>query len=301
MVEAVVEPLLEEVEFETVAEVEVVLIVAARDPSGPPHAADSRKSGSGSAAERMAGTLTTRRRTATGPEPGQRHLGVRVLPDAASATPSSMAHDARNAHTLSKLAKERDRARMKQRIIFFVHVSVDGYVAGPGDDLEWISHGEDVWSEVNELTEACDCALFGRVTYEGFQSYWPAVAAAPDSTPDERAFSRWLDGTRKVVLSATLRQTTWRNSRIVGGIDDAIAAIRGEPGRDVAVFGPGAGRSLMAGGLIDELRILLQPAVVGQGKPLFDASALRRNLRLDRARPLPSGVVSLRYVPPEAR
>jgi dihydrofolate reductase len=145
----------------------------------------------------------------------------------------------------------------------------------------------------------CDSVLFGRVTYEGFQSYWPAVATAGDSTPSERAFSHWLDRARKFVLSTTLQHTTWCNSRIVAGIDDAIAVIQGEPGQDVAVFGPGAASSLMGRVLIDELRILLQPAIVGQGKPLFSASELRRKLRLAGARPLPSGVVCLRYVRPE--
>jgi dihydrofolate reductase len=81
---------------------------------------------------------------------------------------------------------------MKRQLIFFIHVSLDGYVAGPEDDLEWIAHGDDVWDEVNELIATCDSALFGRVTYEGFQSYWPAVATAPDSGPNERAFARWL-------------------------------------------------------------------------------------------------------------
>jgi dihydrofolate reductase len=190
---------------------------------------------------------------------------------------------------------------MKRRIILFMHVSADGYIAGPEDDLDWVAHGDDVWNELNELIASCDSALFGRATYEGFQSYWPSVETAPDSGPSERAFSRWLDQARKLVLSTSMQRATWGNSHIVASLDEAVAAVQGEPGRHVAVFGSArAARALAERGLIDEFRILLQPAFVGKGKPLFDASALRRRLRLESARPLPSGVVSLRYVASEA-
>jgi dihydrofolate reductase len=136
------------------------------------------------------------------------------------------------------------------------------------------------------------------VNYQGFESYWPTVAANPSSTKSEVEHAQWLDGSTKIVFSKTLEKVKWKNTRIVREhIAEEIAKIKHQPGKNLLLFGGASiASTFMKQGLIDEYRININPVVLGSGKPLFADLRERINLKLLESKMFKSGVVALTYV-----
>lgn len=171
-------------------------------------------------------------------------------------------------------------------------ISLDGYMAGPGDDFTAMPL-DDSFSGYNvERLRTADTLLLGRTTYLGFQDYWPPIAA-DDSQPDiEREISRLNGAMEKVVVSDTIGPDDlgpWRDrTRIVRRADarDAVAELRRSEGRDILMFGSiPLWNDLLAAGLVDELHLMVGNAAVGGGTPAFHGATDR--LRLLGARRLP--------------
>jgi dihydrofolate reductase len=114
--------------------------------------------------------------------------------------------------------------------------------------------------------------LLGRINYEGFAGYWPGVADMADADPWDRAFSRWLTATDKIVFSTTLTDATWRNTTIESRPPSTVVAeLRDQPGGDVVVLASSSViRELLNADMIDRLSIMLAPETVGGGGRLFD-------------------------------
>ena len=182
-----------------------------------------------------------------------------------------------------------------RKILAFLVVTVDGYYEGPNGEFDWPVVDE----EFNEFglrqLEEVDTLLFGRVTYEGMAAYWPTPAAEQD---DPRVAAR-MNTLSKLVVSRTLDRADWANTRIVK--DDVAAELtrlKQQPGKDIAVFGSSdLVVSLLGMGLVDELRIMVHPVVLGAGRSLFRTAPERMQLRLAEARPFRSGSVLLTYRP----
>lgn len=192
-----------------------------------------------------------------------------------------------------------------RRLFAFLAVTVDGYYEGPKHELDWHNapetetSGFPVASGFRDLHDAdldeIDTILFGRVTYEVMASYWP-TAAARAADPEIAARMNSLS---KVVVSRTLDQVEWANSRLI--TNDVIAqlgALKQRPGKDIAIFGSSTlTTSLLGTDLIDEIRILVNPIVLGSGNPVFAGAMDRVHLALLESRTFPSGNVLLRYQP----
>ncbi|MDB5621463.1 MAG: dihydrofolate reductase [Devosia sp.] len=172
-------------------------------------------------------------------------------------------------------------------------MTLDGYFEGTEPwDLSF--HGS-IWGpelEAMSLEQlAGDTSLvFGRKTYQGMAAYWPDAA-------DEGAVTGRMNAIPKFVVSNTLTQADWNNTRVLGG-DAAkqIAALKREDGGDLYVFGSAQLlESLLAAGLVDEYRLGLAPVVLGRGTPLFKPAEGPQNWTLLEARPLQTGGVILRY------
>ena len=187
-----------------------------------------------------------------------------------------------------------------RRLVVSEYVTLDGVMQDPGGVGE-IEHGG--WSrpywhdeigkfKFDELF-ASDALLLGRVTYEGFAAAWPSMT-------DEAGFADRMNGITKYVVSTTLKDPQWNNSRVISGdVAEAIAELKRQPGQDILVGGSGQlVRTLMRNNLVDEYRLLVYPVVLGEGKRLFkDGSDVK--LKLVEARSMPSGVTLLRYEPAE--
>jgi len=186
-----------------------------------------------------------------------------------------------------------------RKLIWLMHTSVDGFVAGPNGELDWAGANMDdeLWEDVWDLLGTVDATWFGRRTYQDFENYWPVVGRNPNSAKKELDFSCWIDKTAKTVASTTLKKLDWENSTLLNdNVAEGVSRMKGQPGGNLLLFGsPGLALHLMKSNLIDELRIDVHPLTLGMGRPLFDDTTGRRQLRLVQARTFRSGVVGLRY------
>jgi dihydrofolate reductase len=180
-------------------------------------------------------------------------------------------------------------------------VSLDGYYDGPGKDVMALPF-DDAFDEYNaERLRAADTLLLGRTSFEGFKSYWPPVADDPDVRPVEREISRRNTAIDKVVVSDSLspdQTAPWHNTRIVKRADahQQIADLKRQAGEDILVFGSRTlWNDLLVGGLVDELHLMIGPAFLGGGTPVFGGQE-RVPLRLLESRTLEgSELVLARY------
>jgi dihydrofolate reductase len=187
-----------------------------------------------------------------------------------------------------------------RKIVSFVHVSLDGFVAstakGPAG-LGWISISADLFEYVEQRIQQTDTALYGRTTFEMMESYWPTAADKPDATPHDQNHSRWYKTARKVVLSKTLLEKNHVNTQIIGSnLSDEINTLKHGAGSDILMFGsPSATHALMAENLIDEYWLFVNPILLGQGIPLFKNIKDKTALMLVSSKIFPSGVACLQY------
>ncbi len=187
-----------------------------------------------------------------------------------------------------------------RKIVSFVHVSLDGFVAstakGPAG-LGWISISADLFEYVEQRIEQTDTALYGRTTFEMMESYWPTAADKPDASPHDRNHSRWYKTARKVVLSKTLQEKNHVNTQIISSnLSDEINKLKHGAGSEILIFGsPSATHALMAENLIDEYWLFVNPILLGQGIPLFKNIKDKTALMLVNSKIFPSGVACLQY------
>ena len=170
-------------------------------------------------------------------------------------------------------------------------VSLDGYYEGPGNDVMALPFDE-AFDEYNaERLRAADTLLLGRTSFDGFKSYWPPVKDDPNVRPVEREISRLNGAIDKVVVSDSLTPedpAPWDNTRIVKRADahEQIAELKRQQGKDILVFGSRTmWNELLAAGLVDELHLMIGPAFLGGGTPVF-ADRPRLPLRLLDSRTL---------------
>ena len=114
-----------------------------------------------------------------------------------------------------------------RKVISFMHVSLDGFTAGPNGELEWAIVDEELNPYVDALFRNVDTALYGRVTYLGMQSYWPTVLTDPEASPRDLEHAHWVENVSKIVFSKTLSRAEWKNSRLVKDrIAEEIASLK---------------------------------------------------------------------------
>ncbi len=184
-----------------------------------------------------------------------------------------------------------------RKIILFMHVSLDGFVAGPKGETDWMHHDTEAQAYVQRLHGRTDAALFGRVTYKEMASYWPTVLSNPASSQDDRNHAEWQKTAQKVVVSKTLKHADWENTRIINGnLADEIDKLKGETGKDIWLMGsPTLAQSLIALDLIDEYLLNISPVILGRGKSLFANLNHQINLELVESHAYKSGAVNLVY------
>ncbi|MBV9987308.1 MAG: dihydrofolate reductase family protein [Chitinophagaceae bacterium] len=186
-----------------------------------------------------------------------------------------------------------------RKIISFMHISLDGFVAGPNGEMGWIKVDEEIFDYVGKRISEGDTALYGRVTYQMMESYWPAAGTKPGASRHDIEHSKWYNNVHKVVLSKTLNETGLTNTTIISdNLADKLNEIKNRPGNDIALFGsPTATHSLLQLGLIDGFWLFVNPIVLGQGIPLFTDIKDKIKLKLvPVTRQFGCGVTELNYV-----
>ncbi|HVW95626.1 MAG TPA: dihydrofolate reductase family protein [Mucilaginibacter sp.] len=182
-------------------------------------------------------------------------------------------------------------------IILIVHLSLDGYTAGPKGELTYFSPSAENLDVVNGITANADTALFGRKTYELLNPYWPSRYQDPAASPAEIAYSEWYNAARKIVVSTTLQENERDNIEIIREPSVAkLHALKQQPGKNILLFGsPTLSETLMLNDLIDEFQILMYPAFFGKGLPLFANLTEKVGLKLMQSEVLTKGELMLHY------
>jgi dihydrofolate reductase len=183
-----------------------------------------------------------------------------------------------------------------------VQMSVDGYIAGPNGEMDWLVwNWDDKLKEyVNGLTESVDTILLGRKMTEGFISYWSDVMTKPDDP--WYAFAKRMIEIPKVVFTKTLNKSQWVNTDIAtGDLTDEVNKLKRREGKDIIVYGGASfDSSLIKAGLIDEFHLFVNPAAIGNGMTIFKELNEMLKFTLAKSITFDCGVVLLRYEPKRA-
>ena len=186
-----------------------------------------------------------------------------------------------------------------REVIITMWVTLDGFIAGPNNDMSWVRVDEAMGTYENDLVSAADTLLLGRMTYQSFAGSWPHVPDNPAASEGEKEYARKLNSMRKIVFSKTLETAKWNNSTLLHDISpDDIVALKQESGKNIVIYGSASVvQALMELGLIDEYQLLVHPIILGSGKRLFRDGSHTTALRLVEAKTFSSGVVLLSYQP----
>ena len=185
-----------------------------------------------------------------------------------------------------------------RKIISFMHISLDGFVAGPNGEMDWIKVDEEMFDYAGKRISEGDTALYGRVTYQMMKNYWPTAGDSPTATRHDIEHSKWYDKVHKVVLSTTMKNEGLANTKVISDhLSDSINEIKQQPGEDILLFGsPKATHSLIQLNLIDGYWLFVNPIILGQGIPLFVDIKNKINLKLLTTHQFTSGVTELNYI-----
>jgi dihydrofolate reductase len=187
-----------------------------------------------------------------------------------------------------------------RKIIAAMQMSIDGFIEGPNGEVDWV----DTWEDPFDLLSQIDTCILGGGMYPGYEHYWRSIFANPESvspftgkvaSKGEVEYARFADKTAHVVVSTTMETVAWNNTRIVRDIAE-LRQMKQQPGKDMhAVGGATLVSSLMRAGMVDELRLVVRPIVLGGGKAMFKDVKERHPLRLLETKPLKSDLVRLTY------
>lgn len=182
-------------------------------------------------------------------------------------------------------------------IVLFMHVSLDGFAAGPNGEMDWIHVDEEIFDFGAERITKTNTALYGRVTFEMMESYWPTAADKPGASKHDREHAAWYKSTHKLVLSNTLDQATLTNTTVIGkNYADTLPQIKKDTTGDILLFGsPSTAHALMADNLIDEYWLFVNPVVIGEGIPVFKGIKEKQSLKLLKTHVFSAGVVCLHH------
>ena len=180
-----------------------------------------------------------------------------------------------------------------RKLVYECNVSLDGFAdhtaAGVVDDeLHYFFSG---------LLDDTDIELFGRVTYQLMESYWPFAHEDPKANRGMLEFADKFNAIPKIVFSNSLQKADWNNTKLIkGDAVEEVKKLKQQPGKNISIGGIHLASTLMNAGLIDEFWILIHPVIVGKGRRLFEEIKERQNLKLVETKKLNSGVVALHYL-----
>jgi dihydrofolate reductase len=182
-----------------------------------------------------------------------------------------------------------------RKLTFAMNVSLDGYVAAPGDDLGWSEPSDELFQWWSDRVGATGQALYGRRLWETMSSHWPTADKQPGVTPAEIEYAgRWRD-MPKVVFASSTSTVDWNTRLVTGDAVTEIARLKAEDGGPMDIGGATLAAAAMRAGLIDEYVLVTQPVLIGGGRPFFTALDDWVNLSLVETRAFPDGVLLTRY------
>jgi dihydrofolate reductase len=185
---------------------------------------------------------------------------------------------------------------LMRKVVASEFVSLDGVVESP-DKWHFPYFNDQMGDAIGAAMAASDAMLMGRVLYEEWAAFWP------NQDPDENPVAARMNGVRKYVVSTTLEEPLqWQNSTLIGDdVAEVISRLKEQPGKDISISGsPTLVRSLLEEDLLDELRLMVHPIVVGSGKRLFEEGGDQKALQLVDSKIFSTGVLYLTYQPAQS-
>lgn len=184
-----------------------------------------------------------------------------------------------------------------RKLILKIHTSLDCFVAGEKGEFDNFDKAEENLEFVCKITGEADTALFGRISYQLLDSYWPSAKDQTNSTKGEIAFSNWYNSAQKVVISKTIPGDNLKNTIVINNnISKEITNLKKLPGKNILFFGGSTvTQLLMQHNLIDEYWIFINPRIFGKGIPLFNRREDLIKLKLNAAKQFNNGEIALNY------
>jgi len=178
-----------------------------------------------------------------------------------------------------------------RKLIAAMNMTLDGFC----DHTAMIAD-DDLHRHYDEILSNADTLLYGRITYQLMESYWPAVVKNPTGNKPIDEFAVLIDNISKIVFSRTLKNVAWKNVKLAkGGIKEEVLELKQQAGKNILAGSPGLIATLTQLGLIDEYQLCVQPTILGNGLPLFKNINDRINLKLIKTKSFGSGSITLYY------
>jgi dihydrofolate reductase len=180
-----------------------------------------------------------------------------------------------------------------RKLISFIGISLDGYYQGPNGEFDFANVDQEFYDFSNRQDAYIDTLMFGRETYELMAGYWPTA------TEDDPEVIEFMNSVQKVAVSTTLERADWTNTTLVSGnLAENVKELKERPGKEIAMFGSvRLTASLLELGLVDELRVMVFPILLGNGASMFSTLNGRVPLELWNTTTFRSGNVLLAYRP----
>jgi dihydrofolate reductase len=179
-----------------------------------------------------------------------------------------------------------------RKVIASLFVSLDGVMERP-ETWHFPYFNDEMGAAIGRAMSSTDAFLLGRRTYEEWAAFWPS------QSPEENPMAAAINGLPKFVASTTLNEVTWQNSTLLDGdVAGEVEKLKREPGKDIVISGSATlVRSLLRDGVLDELRLMVHPVVVGSGRRLFENGEAKSSLELVSSETFSTGVLNLTYRP----
>ena len=178
-----------------------------------------------------------------------------------------------------------------RKLIAAINMTLDGFC-----DHTAITPDEEIHQHYNALLDNSGALLYGRITYQLMESYWPEIVKNPTGNKPMDDFAVLINDIPKIVFSRTLKGVDWKNARVATrDIKEEIMDLKQQPGKDILVGSPGMIVQCTELNLIDEYQLSVHPTIVGEGLPLFKDINHKVSLKLLKTKPFSCGAITLYY------
>jgi len=177
-------------------------------------------------------------------------------------------------------------------------MSLDGFIAGPNGDTSWMqTDDEEQWLDTFEMLRSVDLILVGGVTFREYRDYWKQALTNPKASPNEVAYARLAEKTKHILFSSSVTDPQWQNTQIIKGkVVDEVAKLKAQPGKDIYIVGGAKlAATLIDADLVDEYRLTINPAIIGNGKSFFRDQHTKHLLEPVQTKVLKTGVIIAQY------
>ena len=182
-----------------------------------------------------------------------------------------------------------------RKLIYSMMTSLDGFIETTDRQLDWVIIDEELHSFANDQARDEGAFLYGRRLYEVMAAHWPTADSNPEAAAVEVDFARIWRDKPKVVFSTTLPSVDWNSRLVRDDVIGEVSRLKEEPGGELSVGGAGLAAGLLRAGLVDEIRPIIHPVVLGSGTRFLPPLQERMEMRLLETRRFRSGVLYLRY------